>query len=180
MQTARLRLERPRPEHVAGLARVLAEPGVGAWLWPGRLGGPRSPAQTAAIVERDARLWAREGWGPWIAGDRRTGEVLGRVGLARNRIEGRPAIELAWLLTERRWGEGLASEAAAEAARCAFEEAGLERVVAIARLDNPASHGVMRRTGMTFLGEIEHAGLPHVLAELTASAWRRARDAPPR
>lgn len=168
VQTARLLAARPQPADASGLEPILAEPAVGAWLWPGRLGGPRTAEQTAAFVRADVEWWDRAGWGPWILRDRASGEVLGRAGLCSNEIDGTPAVEVAWLLTERRWGQGLATEIARVAVRAGFEALGLTEVVAIARTDNAASLAVMRKLGMTFLREIDHAGLPHVLAGLRA------------
>lgn len=166
METARLLAARPRPEDAEGLASVLAEPAVGDWLWPGDLGGPRTAEQTAAIVARDVEAWDRDGWGPWIVRDRATGGVLGRAGLARTRIEDRSVIEVAWLLTSARWGEGLATEAAREGIRAGFDDLGLDELVAIALVENRASRAVMRKLGMVEEREIAHAGLPHVLARL--------------
>lgn len=168
LRTARLVARRPRPADAPELAPVLAEPGVGAWLWPGSLGGPRTAEQTAALVRADVEQWERAGWGPWILRDRAGGEVLGRAGLCPNVIDGTPAIEVAWLLTERRWGEGLATEIARVAIRAGLYDLGLAEIVAIARTDNPASLAVMRKLGMTFVREIDHAGLSHVLARLGA------------
>lgn len=168
VRTARLVSRRPRAADATELEPVLAEPGVGAWLWPGRLGGPRTPEQTAAIVRADVEHWDRAGWGPWILRDRAGGGVLGRAGLCPNDIDGTRAVEVAWLVTERRWGQGLATEIARVAVRAGFDDLGLAEIVAIARPDNAASLAVMRKLGMTFVGEIHHAGLPHVLARLSA------------
>jgi RimJ/RimL family protein N-acetyltransferase len=40
------------------------------------------------------------------------------------------------------------------------------RLVAFRLVDNVASRRVMENAGMRLVGEIEHAGLPHVLYEL--------------
>lgn len=166
VRTPRLTGERPEPRHASELAPVLAQPEVAAWLWPGALGGPRTPEQAAELVTADAAAWERDGWGPWVVRDRRDGTVVGRAGLARTVIEGEPVVELAWLLSAERWGQGLASEIAREAVRAAFEHLGLEELVAVTLVGNHASRGVMRRLGMEEERELEHAGLPHVLARL--------------
>lgn len=169
VRTDRLVAERPVPEHAEGLAAVLAEPGVGDWLWPGELGGPRTPAQARDLLEADMAAWESEGWGPWIVRDAANGRVLGRAGLAQAEVDGRPAVELAWYLTEARWGEGLATEVAREAVHAAFEDLGLDELVAVTLVDNRASQGVMQKLGMAIEREVEHAGLPHVLARLRRS-----------
>jgi RimJ/RimL family protein N-acetyltransferase len=139
---------------------VLAEPELAPWLWPD--GVPRTREQTAALLGSDEESWAREGFGPWIVSDRAGGAVLGRVGLAYNVIGGERVIELDWLLTSSRWGEGLATEMAREAVRAGFEDLGLEELVAITLTRNAASRAVMAKLGMSLVCELEHAGLPHV------------------
>ncbi len=63
------------------------------------------------------------------------------------------------------WGRGYATEVARGAIAFAVSSLGLaERDIAAVTLpDNTRSRAVMERLGMTYAGEVEHAGLPHVL-----------------
>src|SRR5690606_2084011 len=144
-----------------------------AWLWPGRLGGPRAPAQVRAIVRRDVEHWKRHGWGPWIVRDRRSGELLGRVGLSAGAVTAFGEAEAAWLLAPHRWGEGLATEMAGAALHRGFGELALDDVVALALPHNVASRRVMERLGFGYEGEVVHAGLTHVLYRLRNPSARR-------
>lgn len=173
LRTERLLLERPSmAAHAEGLALVLAEPAVARWLWPGALGGPRTAEQTAALVAGDAAAWEHDGFGPWVVRDGASGEILGRAGLARTTLDDEPRIELAWLITSRRWGQGLATEAARPALAGALEDLALDEVVALTLVDNHASQGVMRRLGMREVRRLLHAGLPHVLYAAAAPSGR--------
>ncbi len=62
-------------------------------------------------------------------------------------------VEIGYAVRKERWGRGYATEAAERVLRYAFEELGLERVVAVAFPDNSASIKIMKKLGM------EHVGL---------------------
>lgn len=74
-----------------------------------------------------------------------------------------PYTDLGWRLRRDRWGHGYATEAARGAVEYAFGTLGLTEVAAVTLPDNVRSRAVMARLGMTYAGEVEHAGLPHVL-----------------
>ena len=164
MLTRRLTGRAPRADDAPGYRALLLAPEVGAWLRP-----PPLPAFTEGdvleLLERDRAHWRAHGFGPWAVLDRPTERYVGRVGLAWATVEGRRVVEIAWALVPDRWGEGLATEAA----RAAVDEArrlALEEVVAFTLAHNRASRRVMEGAGLRFAGEIEHAGLPHVLYRL--------------
>jgi ribosomal-protein-alanine N-acetyltransferase len=70
------------------------------------------------------------------------------------------------------WGRGFATEAAGAAVRYAFYEAGLDRVVGIARRENLASLTVLRKLGLRELGEARYWGKTWEKFELAAADWR--------
>jgi RimJ/RimL family protein N-acetyltransferase len=86
-----------------------------------------------------------------------------------------------WRLARSAWGRGLATEAAREALRVAFDEVGLPEVVAMTSVVNTPSRAVMERLGMTRdpADDFEHPGVPpghplrpHVLYRIRAEAVR--------
>jgi RimJ/RimL family protein N-acetyltransferase len=166
VETERLVGLRPAFRDADELHAVMADVRVARWLWPGELGGPRTLAQVRTILVRDADHWKRHRWGPWVVRDRVTHRMLGRVGLAHTHVAGLDGVELAWMLAPERWGQGLATEMAAEAVRAAFGPLGLSELLSFTQPHNTASRRVMERLGFVFDAEIEHAGLPHVLYRL--------------
>jgi RimJ/RimL family protein N-acetyltransferase len=62
--------------------------------------------------------------------------------------------ELWYELTHKAWGRGIATEAAQACVRYAFEEVGMERVIAGADAPNTASLRVIEKLGMKYLGNI--------------------------
>jgi ribosomal-protein-alanine N-acetyltransferase len=85
------------------------------------------------------------------------GEIIGWCGLdQRDRTKAAPV--LFYLLKERYWGKGLATEAAAAVLGCAFGELGLARVDSAAAFENVASKRVMEKIGMRYVGLDEEGG----------------------
>jgi RimJ/RimL family protein N-acetyltransferase len=167
VRTARLIGRRPAFRDADELHPLMADERVVPWLWPE---GPPTPAQVRSLLVRDADHWKRHRWGPWIVRDAATQQLIGRVGLETTTVEDEVAVELAWMVRADRWGEGLATEMAAEAVRVGFDDVGLEAIVSFTLPHNVASRAVMTKLGFTYARDFEHAGLPHVLYVL-----RRAR-----
>lgn len=162
---------RPRPEDEAHLRDLLLDERVGARLRP----PPLDPYTEAGVAERlrtDLAHWHRYGFGPWMLSDRSDGSFVGRGGLAWTTIAGSVAVELPWSILPRRWGEGLATEAAAAALDAARALGVEEQTVSYSLRDNEASRRVMEKIGLRRVGDVEHAGLPHVLYSATGCAPR--------
>jgi len=157
-------LRRPEPGDEAGYVRVFVRPEVNAWLRPPPL-PPISAAEAAAMLADDLRHWRELGFGPWAVITEDGGVYLGRGGLHQTRVGGEEAIELAWAIDPDHHGHGLATEAALAGVELA-REVGLDEVVALALPGNLASRRVAEKAGMRLTGEIDHAGLPHVLYRL--------------
>ena len=61
-----------------------------------------------------------------------------------------PCVEIGWRLAADWWGLGIATEAATECLRYAFQDLALPEVVSFAVTDNARSRAVMERIGMTY------------------------------
>jgi RimJ/RimL family protein N-acetyltransferase len=160
----RLLLRPPGAADEAGYLDVFLRPEVVAWLRPAPL-PPITVAEVQAMLGDDVRHWAEDGFGPWALIDRPGGAYLGRAGLRWTRVEGSAVIELAWTVAPDRQNEGLASTAARAGIDLAAD-LGLEEIIALALPGNGASRRVAEKVGMELSGEVEHAGLPHVLYRL--------------
>jgi len=118
----------------------------------------------------------------WLTTTSGEAAFAGFVGLAVPRFEAHftPAVEVGWRLDAEWWGRGYATEAAREALRFGFTEAGLAEIVSFTAPANEPSRAVMRRIGMTHdpAGDFDHPALPpghhlrrHVLYRLTRDRW---------
>jgi len=74
IETARLILRPWRADDSEELERLFADPAV-------RQGRHLPPERVMAIAQSSLQQWQRNGFGPWAAQDRATGQWIGRVGL---------------------------------------------------------------------------------------------------
>ena len=163
IETARLVLRRWRPEDVDALADMYDDPAIVRWL------GPLTRDDAAATVARYEHHWDVLGFGRFAVEERATGRFLGRVGAMRQPdwAATPEKDEIGWVIRADRWGEGLATEAAAAALADSFRRVGLERVVSFTLPENVVSRRVMEKCGLTYRGVAAWKGREHVWYDAT-------------
>jgi ribosomal-protein-alanine N-acetyltransferase len=162
----RLRPERPWREHERLYVDLFADPAVAATLWPGPLGGPRTPEQAAEMLSADIRHWREERFGPWVFFEASMGVFVGRGGLRRTTLAGNDCVEVLYALRSDVWDRGYATEIACVTVAHA-RRLGLTNVVGFTTTANVAARRVLEKSGMRIDEDtIEHAGLSHWLGRL--------------
>ncbi|CAN5701149.1 GNAT family N-acetyltransferase [soil metagenome] len=150
LETPRLTLRHFEPTDLAPLFELYRDPDVRRYFPD----GTRTLAETREELE-----WFLDGHpkfpelGLWATVERATGAFLGRCGLLPWTIGGVHEVELAYLIDKRRWGEGLATEAAHGIVRHASDDLGLDRLVCLIMPGNAASVRIAEKVGMTLAGE---------------------------
>jgi RimJ/RimL family protein N-acetyltransferase len=131
------------------LRRISNEPAVRRYLWDDE---SVDSATIRDLIFQSTRMFSEADIG--LFGVRRRGSenLIGFCGFVR--LEGMKEPELAYELTQGAWGEGLATEASIACLCHAFEEAGLERVIAGADSENVASQRVIEKLGMRTIGRL--------------------------
>jgi ribosomal-protein-alanine N-acetyltransferase len=165
--TARLVLTRPTAADRDDIFRLFSDPRVMATL-----GGLVPEAVIQERFERLLRNWVDDDFGLWILRDRESGAFIGRGGLRRLTLEGKPEVEVGYALLPEFWGRGLATELAQESVRAAFEELQLPDLVCFPLPTNKASQRVMEKAGFRYERDGTYADLPHRFCRLTAAQWR--------
>jgi RimJ/RimL family protein N-acetyltransferase len=120
-------------------------------------GIPWTDEQIQNFVNRQVILYFERGFCRWKLLEASTGELIGFCGAGM--WHDAPDPEIGWWLAHNHWGRGLATEAARAALQDVFERVGLERLISIARPDNTASIGVMKKLGLQFDAEFESDGI---------------------
>ena len=149
LETERLLLRPLEADEVDSLYRFSNEPNVRLYLWDDKL---VSEATIKSLISQSDRMFSKERVGVFGVRMRGREDLLGFCGFVR--LAGMEESELWYELTQEVWGRGLATEAAWACVRYAFEEAGMERVIAGADAPNTASLRVIEKLGMTYLGNI--------------------------
>jgi len=90
-----------------------------------------------------------------------THEFIGMIGLAFQRYETAytPAIDIGWGLKRSAWGKGYATEGATACMAYAFSDLGINKILSVCTTTNTKSENVMKKIGMTKIGEFNHPEL---------------------
>jgi len=147
LQTPRLTLRHLEPSDLPALFDLYRDPEVRRYF-------PDGTRTFDEICEE--REWFLQGHprhpelGLWATVERSTGAFVGRCGLLPWTIDRDHEVELAYLIGRRRWGEGLATEAARGIVAYARDTLHLERLIALVAPGNDASARVAVKVGMAF------------------------------
>ena len=150
LQTQRLVLRAFRESDAVDVFAYAQNPAVG------RMAGfppHKSIEDSRLVVQR-----FMENGNVWAIVEKRTGRVIGSVGLHPSRLRDvRGARELGYSLGESYWGQGFATEAAGRVLRYAFEELDCPIVDVRHFTQNPKSKRVIKKLGFTYEGTLRMA-----------------------
>lgn len=132
------------------------------------LGGPYTPEEVAARLERERANDAALGIQYWPLFERETGEFAGCCGLKPVESEPR-ALEIGFHLRPEFWGRGFASEAARAVIAYAFDDLGTAALFAGHHPQNGASATLLAKLGFTTIGThfFARTGLQHPWCRLS-------------
>lgn len=91
--------------------------------------------------------YKQNGYGRWGVVEKATGEMWGWCGL---KLRDNGEIDLGYRFHKRYWNKGAATECSIACIQYGFEVLGMERIMAEALVENPASIRVMEKVGMQF------------------------------
>lgn len=156
-RTARLMLRPFQEADREPFAAMNADPEVARHLL-----APLGRAESDALMDRARVDAARRGFGVFAVQERAGGAFVGMVGLSVPSWEAEftPCVEIGWRLARGAWGQGFATEAAADVLAWAFTTLRLPQVVSFTAVDNARSWRVMERLGMQRVGTFEHPRVP--------------------
>jgi [ribosomal protein S5]-alanine N-acetyltransferase len=157
LETERLRLRRLTVDDAATLHRIHHEPGV----WTYYTGTPPATAadERAQIESHLARQQHPE-FGFRAVVLRQTGEMVGLCGLLSQVVDGQVEAEIAYMLSPRFWGRGLASEAARAVRDRAFQSLRCSHLISLIHPENLPSKRVALAVGMAHIKDTLFRGLP--------------------
>lgn len=143
--TERLRLEPVGPDRFDDLFTLHQDDGVARWY-----GGKWPAERVLRRAESFGKGWMVDGVSKWIAYDKQDGTLIGRGGASRIFVDGAQRYELGWLLLERFWGLGYATEIGRAGLEFVFENFDTDEVVAFTEPHNTRSRAVMERLQMRY------------------------------
>ncbi|WP_223642978.1 GNAT family N-acetyltransferase [Planococcus sp. 4-30] len=122
---------------------------------------PLAKEEAARLIERFETHMEEKGYTMWAVDRKEDGVFIGFIGLLEITmpIEGQGAAEIGWRLEKRFWKQGYAVEGARACLTYAFGPLGMTQVYSFTSVINQPSETVMKRIGMTKIGEFEHPKL---------------------
>ena len=176
LDTLRLRL-RPFTLHDhAAHASIYSDPAVMQYMPRGPLTPAEAQEASFAVLTQFVAHWDRHAFGVWAVTEKTTGTLLGQCGLRF--LPELQEVEVLYLLARAHWGQGLASEAARAALAYGFDQANLERIIALTKPANTASRRVMEKLGMQYEKPLRIFHLDAVYYAITRHAWQRRPTEP--
>ncbi|MCP4362490.1 MAG: GNAT family N-acetyltransferase [Chloroflexi bacterium] len=167
--TPRLALRPFTEADTTALYEILSDPEVLRYFPSSK---PPAQEQVARLIAGQLKHWKAHGHGWWAVESRAGGQFMGWCGLQY--LPETDEIEVGYLLGKPFWGQGLATEATQASLRYAFEDKGLETIVAIVHPGNRASQRVLEKSGMAFTNEAEYFGMDCYRYVLGRPAFARA------
>jgi RimJ/RimL family protein N-acetyltransferase len=156
--TPRLRIRPFEPGDERPMMEVYGDPDVMRYIPGGALADENA---VRTIMDEQLVAHAARGYAYYLVERIGDGAIVGDAGFGL--FEPTGDVELGYTFARRAWGQGYATEAAAACLQAGLAGLDLARIIAVADVENLASHRVAERIGMRRDGEIEAHGRPHVL-----------------
>lgn len=166
-ETERLIIRQLTEGDVTPLSQILADPEVMRYS----VRGVMSVEQTQEFVDWCAERYSSRGFGPWGLELKQSSEFLGFAGLSTYEIDGVECIEMGYRLAPAYWGDGLATEAAAQILEYGFTELDLPSIGVIILPEHVASRRVAEKIGFSTFSVTEYNGMIVRLYELLREDW---------
>jgi len=96
--------------------------------------------------------------GRWGIELKETGDFIGTIDLHKIRLDLKTAA-IGYVINKKYWNQGYTTEANRAVIQLAFEQIGMNKLVALYDVDNPASGRVMVKSGMKYSHEEPYASL---------------------
>ena len=173
LETQRLLLRDLTPDDLEALHEVLGDPET-MRFYP----EPKTREGTLAWIEWCRRSYEQHGFGLWALILKETGAFVGDCGLTVQDVDGEALVEVGYHVKRSHWRQGLATEAALACRDLAFDVVGVDRLIALVRMENEPSAGVARKIGMSVWKETDRVGLRHAVYSLTREEWSDRVGAP--
>ncbi len=110
--------------------------------------------------------------GLWATIHKPTGRFIGRCGLLPWMIDGKLEIEIAYMIAQPYWRQGLGAEAAQALVHYGFEQLGLTRLIALIDPEHEASIRTAQRAGLQFERELVMDGVLSAIYAIKRSPAR--------
>ena len=143
LETKRLKLRYQRHSDIETLVNIWANTEVTKYI-----GQPRKRDFLLNEFKKSAEIPKAEKYDLWVVIEKESEKVIGHCGYIDKQIEGNIEIDLTYIFSPDVWGKGYATEIAQALKNYAFNDIGINRLIALIHPENIASANVARKIGM--------------------------------
>jgi ribosomal-protein-alanine N-acetyltransferase len=170
LETQRLILRRLEPGDLDSLYALYRDPEVRRYFPEGILTFEETKEELEWFLNGHPEHPELGLWATILKEDNR---FIGRCGLLPWTIDGKPEVEVAYLLAKEHWGKGLGTEAAQGVLNYGFDRLNLSRLICLIDKENRASIQVATKIGMRFEREGCDDKGPFLLYSIDRAGERR-------
>jgi ribosomal-protein-alanine N-acetyltransferase len=172
LQTPHLLLRPWRLEDADAWFNILQEDGILRY-YPDQT--PPSREKAEPYITHHLSHWQTRGYGHWVVVTKEDGQLVGWSGLEY--LPELDETEVAYLLMNRVWGRGYATEAARACVQFGFGSTGLEKIIGLVHPENLGSVRVLEKCGLTYADRITLWGLEMSRYRITRATYEENRTA---
>jgi len=164
LTTSRLSLRPFTLSDVSPLHRILNQPDI-LQYFPNP--GAPSKERVKEIIDKQLAHWEEHNLGWWAVIPKEGTDLIGWNGLQY--LPETDEVEVGYLLSQRFWGQGLATEGARVALEFGFENHKLREIIGLTHPKNTASQNVLKKCGLNYTNQAEYFGIQVFRYSLIAS-----------
>lgn len=171
IRTRRLTLRPFTVQDIDPLFQILQQPDILRYF-PPQPRPPTPPPRTAAerLIAGQLEDWEKNGYGWWGVELKDKPGLVGWCGLGY--LPDSDETEVAYLLSQEIWGQGLATEGAQASLAFGFERFQFPFIIGLTHPGNIASQRVLEKCGLQFVEEKAYFGIDCYRYVLTHDDWR--------
>ncbi|NGX47472.1 MAG: hypothetical protein K1000chlam3_00846 [Chlamydiae bacterium] len=156
LETSRLLLEEPKEENIDMTALLFADPMVMRYI---RNGKTLECEEAYKTFLKNQKHWETFGFGNVDVFEKKSDEHIGRGCLVHPAYQhDYPDVEVGYLLHQKFWGKGFATEIARALLKWGFENLQLDTIIGVTCKENIVSQKILKKVGMRFRGEEIYPG----------------------
>lgn len=118
--------------------------------------GPMDITGVQKWLDIAIECYKKYGYDYWAVYERYTNTFIGQIGILNQEIDGKREECLAFMIGQKYWNKGYATEGAIACINYAFKSLKLERLIATVEPENLQSICVLKKIGMKYVGEINY------------------------
>jgi ribosomal-protein-alanine N-acetyltransferase len=119
--------------------------------------GPIDITGTKKWLDMSIECYEKYGYDYWAVYEKNTDTFIGQIGILNQEIAGEQEDCLAFMIGQKYWNKGYATEGAIACINYAFKSLRIEKLIATVEPENLQSICVLKKIGMKYAGETNYA-----------------------